>query len=273
MNAPRGFFRGTRCIRETNVAYSSALIQDTMGKKGKIFVGTSGWHYKHWIGTFYPEDMKSPQFTAYYVDHFSTVEINNSFYKLPSKETFESWASAVPKDFIFSVKANRFMTHMKKLKDPKTTFNNLIENAAGLKEKLGPILFQLPPRWKYNEQRFRAFLEVLPVEYRYTVEFRDPSWYTDSVYQLLRENNIAFCIYELEHHQSPAVTTAEFVYIRLHGPGNKYEGSYNDATLTQWSKSIKAWQSEGKNVFIYFDNDQNGYAAVNAKKLKEILSI
>lgn len=241
-------------------------------KKGKIFIGTSGWHYKHWIGTFYPKDMKAPEFTEHYVKYFSTVEINNSFYKLPSKETFDNWANSVPKDFIFSVKANRFMTHMKKLKDPKTTFNNLIENAVGLKDKLGPILFQLPPRWKYNEQRFKTFLEVLPRHYRYTIEFRDPSWYNDSAYQLLRENNVAFCIYELEYHLSPTITTADFVYIRLHGPGNKYEGSYDDAALEQWTKSIKSWQNEGKDVFIYFDNDQNGYAAMNAIRIQEMIN-
>src|SRR5690606_28208600 len=151
-----------------------------------------GWHYKSWVGHFYPNDLKPGDYTEHYIKYFQTVEINNSFYKLPSRETFGTWKDSVPKDFVFAVKANRFITHMKKLKDPKTTFTNFITQVEVLQEKLGPILFQLPPRWKYNEERFQAFLEILPSQYRYTFEFRDQSWYNDSAYKLLKAHNAAF---------------------------------------------------------------------------------
>ena len=239
----------------------------------KIYIGTSGWHYKSWVGPFYPNDLKPSDYTAHYINFFQTVEINNSFYKLTSRETFENWRDSVPENFIFAVKANRFITHMKKLKDPKTTFTNFITQAEGLKEKLGPILFQLPPRWKFNEERFKAYLEILPPHYRYTFEFRDQSWYNDAAYNLLRAHNIAFCIYELEHHLSPLMITADFVYIRLHGPEGKYQGSYNEKTLVYWAENCKNWQRKGKDVFLYFDNDQNGYAALNARRLLEIIGL
>lgn len=243
-----------------------------MNNKGKIFIGTAGWHYNHWVGRFYPEEMKSKDFRDYYLKYFKTVEINNSFYRLPSYETFQNWRETTPEDFVFSVKASRFITHMKKLKDPQSTFANFIQNVEGLEEKLGPILFQLPPLWQYNEERFREFLDALPKNaYRYTFEFRNDTWYNESAYQLLEKNNMAFCIYELEYHQSPQIVTSDFVYIRLHGPGRKYEGSYNDEALKCWAEKCKGWQDENKDVYIYFDNDQLGYAAFNALKLIEIV--
>jgi uncharacterized protein YecE (DUF72 family) len=147
-----------------------------------------------------------------------------------------------------------------------------IAQAEALKDKLGPILFQLPPNWEYNEERFQSFLKELPTEYRYTFEFRDPSWYREEVYALLKQHNIAFCIYELGHHVSPAQVTADFVYVRLHGPGKKYQGDYNDATLQLWADRCAGWQKKALDVFIYFDNDQNGYAAKNAIKLKELIA-
>lgn len=239
-------------------------------KKSKIHIGTSGWHYKHWMGTFYPEGMKSKEFMDYYLNFFNTVELNNSFYRLPSAATFAQWKDSVPEDFIFAVKANRYITHMKKLKEPEQHFNNFIGNVEALKEKLGPILFQLPPGWKYNGKRLEEFIAVLPDDYRYTFEFRNHTWYNNEVYGLLKKKNIAFCIYELEHHMSPVETTADFVYVRLHGPDGKYSGSYSDETLSDWVKTCQEWSKEGKDVYFYFDNDQLGYAAFNAKKMTEL---
>lgn len=239
-------------------------------KKGKAYIGTSGWHYKHWVGTFYPENTKPEEFMAFYEQFFQTVELNNSFYHIPPAKTFENWAKSTPKDFIFSVKANRYITHVKKLKDSET-LSYFMSQADALKEKLGPILFQLPPNWQYNAERFQSFLEELPKGYRYTFEFRNPSWYNESTIELLKQHNIAFCIYELGHHESPVEITADFVYIRLHGPGEKYQGSYNDASLQQWSNRCDEWLKKNLDVFIYFDNDQNGYAAHNAKQLKVLI--
>ena len=239
-----------------------------MSKIGKTTIGTSGWHYIHWIGRFYPANTKPKDFKELYLKHFNTVELNSPFYHLPSAETFQNWKNSTPDGFIFAVKASRFITHMKKLKDPYQTFGNFIQNADHLEEKLGPILFQLPPKWEYNKERFIAFLDALPKNaYQYTFEFRNQTWYNDEVYDLLRKNNIAFCIYELEYHITPFIETADFIYIRLHGPEKKYSGSYSDEALLSWEEKCIKWNNAGKDVFVYFDNDQNAYAAFNALKL------
>jgi uncharacterized protein YecE (DUF72 family) len=240
-------------------------------RKGKIHIGTSGWHYKHWKGTFYPAHIKESQQFDEYRKSFSTVELNNSFYRLPTPQTFTAWRKATPKNFVFAVKGSRFITHMKKLNLDREGIKKFFTSVKNLKEKLGVILFQLPPKWKVNAARLNSFIKVLPKKYRYTFEFREHSWYNDDVYTILKKSNCAFCIYELEHHMSPMNVTADFVYVRLHGPGNKYQGSYTDDTLRQWAKRCKHWQSEGRDVFIYFDNDQEGYAAFNAVRLKELV--
>ncbi|QNF34240.1 DUF72 domain-containing protein [Adhaeribacter swui] len=237
----------------------------------KIWVGCSGYHYKHWRNIYYPAGTATPDYLAYYLKDFSTVEINNSFYRLPTPETFTGWYESVPADFLFAVKASRFITHMKKLKDPQQSLLRFLENVSFLKEKLGPILFQLPPQWSCNVDRLENFLQALPPYYRYTFEFRDHSWYNPEVYQLLALHKAAFCIYDLEYHLSPLQITADFVYVRLHGPVNKYDGSYSEETLTEWASRCKAWQQSGKEVFIYFDNDMHGYAPYNARRLQELV--
>ncbi|WMJ72156.1 DUF72 domain-containing protein [Cytophagaceae bacterium ABcell3] len=238
---------------------------------GKFFIGTSGWHYKHWVGSFYPDKTPPRKFMQHYLKYFSTTEINASFYRLPAEKTFQTWKDAVPDGFVFSVKASRYITHMKKLKDPHEPLANLFSRADVLEEKLGPILFQLPPGWKLNLDRLHYFLDALPTGYRYALECRNHTWYSEEVYDLLEKKNIAFCIYELEGHVSPFQLTADWVYVRLHGPGGKYEGSYDDKSLNKWAKEIKSWNGKGKDVYLYFDNDQNGYAAQNALRLNQIL--
>jgi uncharacterized protein YecE (DUF72 family) len=243
-------------------------------QKGKIHIGTSGWHYDHWVGTFYPADFKPKDFMAYFLKYFRTVELNNSFYHLPKPEVFKKWKKSVPDDFLFSVKASRYITHIKKLKDAKEGFAHFIDNAKALGKKLGPILFQLPPKWKYNEERLTDFLEALPKKkkYRYTMEFRDHTWYNESCYELLRKHNVAFCIYELQHHLSPLEATADFVYVRLHGPSIfKYAGNYSNKTLQLWADRCEEWSNQGKDVFVYFDNDQAGFAAFNGIRLMEMV--
>jgi uncharacterized protein YecE (DUF72 family) len=241
-------------------------------RQGKVYIGTSGWHYKHWKGTFYPADIKAAGQFAEYLRHFSSVEINNSFYRLPSPETFSTWRKTTPPDFTFAVKGSRFITHMKKLNLDKQGISKFFKSTSKLKEKLGVILFQLPPRWKVNIERLQSFIKVLPKRYRYAFEFREHSWYNDDVYAILRKSNCSFCIYELEYHLSPLEVTADFVYVRLHGPGNKYQGSYPDDALGQWADRCKNWQKQGKDVYFYFDNDQEGYAAFNALTLKKLVT-
>jgi uncharacterized protein YecE (DUF72 family) len=240
-------------------------------KQGRIFVGTSGWHYKHWIGTFYPPETKLHEQFNIYKQTFSTVEINNSFYRLPSPETFESWRKESPDNFLFVVKASRYITHQKKLKDPEDTTKRFFENVRYLKEKLGPILFQLPPTWKKNTERLEDFLRVLPKKFQYVFEFRNSTWYDEDIFSLLEKYNCAFCIYEIAGHVAPAKVTADFVYVRLHGPGNKYQGSYSQERLAQWAKQCRDWQQQGIDVFVFFDNDEQGYAAFNAQTLQEIM--
>lgn len=242
-------------------------------KKGKILIGTSGWKYDHWNGTFYPEELKKKNQLDFFTQQFDTVELNNSFYRQPTASNFTSWYHQVPKGFIYSVKANRYFTHLKKLKVSGTDLDDFLSAAEGLKTALGPILFQLPPKWKINVERFKSFLELLPKNFRYTFEFREPSWYHEDIFNLLKEYNAAFCIYELGGHLSPVISTADFVYIRLHGPGAKYQGSYTDDSLCTWKEKCMDWANIGKDVYVYFDNDQLGYAAFNALKLKELLKI
>jgi len=160
---------------------------------------------------------------------------------------------------------------MKKLKDPKSSLERFFKNADFLKEALGPILFQLPPRWRCNPERLGEFLSALPVEYLYAIEFREISWYNQQVYDLLKKYNVAFCIYELEYHQTPEVITANHMYIRLHGPEKKYEGSYSTEDLSNWAKKCQRWISDGKDIYFFFDNDQNGYAVENALLLKKYM--
>lgn len=238
-------------------------------KNARIFIGTSGWNYKHWKGIFYPEGLKDADEFAYYQKFFKTVEINSSFYHLPKAETFANWRKKTPKDFLFSVKGSRYITHNKKLITDDDSVEHFLDQASKLKEKLGPILFQLPPGWKLNLARLEEFLSKLPKRYRYTFELRNHTWFDPQVYDLLKKYNCALCIYDLEYFFSPVEVTADFVYIRFHGPETKYAGNYTSAFLKSWAKKILKWRDEGLDVFVYFDNDQNAYAVGNAKKLLE----
>ncbi len=240
---------------------------------GKIHIGTSGWHYKNWMGSFYPDGIKSPAFLDYYVKFFRTVEINNSFYRLPSRGTFALWKRTVPHDFVYAVKANQFITHMKQLREPKQHFNNFIGHADALEEKLGPILFQLPPDWNFNYERLVNFVNILPSSFRYAIEFRNYSWYNQQVYDLLHQKNIAFCIYEIDDHMSPMPVTAEYLYVRLHGPAGECAGSYNESALARWVSQCKTWTAEGRDVYFFFDNNQQGYAACNAQRMLELAAL
>ena len=210
---------------------------------GVVRIGTSGWHYQHWLGLFYPPKLAPKEMFRFYSLHFDTVELNNTFYRLPKPETFESWRDNSPDNFLYAVKASRFITHMKKLKDPESSTNKFFDGAERLAEKLGPILFQLPPRWGVNIERLIDFLAELPKEHRYVIEFRDESWLVKEVYDALRQFNVAFCIHDLAHMQTPLEITADFTYIRFHGPGAaKYRGSYSDSALRRWAERISQWR-------------------------------
>lgn len=239
-----------------------------------VHIGTSGWNYKHWKGEFYPQDVPQKKWLAYYVQHFETVEVNNTFYQLPEFNTFETWRDTVPTGFTFALKASRFITHMKKLKDPKPSSEKFFNRSERLEDKLGPILFQLPPGWQLNVERLTEFLQTIPSEHRYVFEFRNETWLTNEVYGLLRQHNVAFCIQDFRGKQSPREITADFTYVRMHGPGAMaYMGSYSVAALKNWARQIESWRKGLKDVYVYFNNDIGGCAVKDAMKLREMMSI
>jgi len=237
----------------------------------KLYIGTSGWNYKHWLGRFYPEKMRAAEMLEFYSRHFKTVELNNSFYHLPTVKAFHSWRETVPDDFVFAVKGSRFVTPMKKVKAPKTSTKKFFARVEHLAEKLGPILFQLPPHWHVNIERLATFLERLPTQYRYAFEFRGHSWFTDEVYELLKKHNAALCFYQMAGYESPHEITANFIYVRFHGTESTYGGSYTTSQLRGWARRIKKWRADSKEVFVYFNNDPEAHAVDNAKTLCSLL--
>ncbi|WP_234567797.1 DUF72 domain-containing protein [Rhodohalobacter sp. 614A] len=238
----------------------------------EIHIGTSGWNYDHWSGPFYPEELPKDKWLEHYQGQFETVEVNNTFYNLPNPETVENWKNTVPDHFKFSAKASRYITHMKKLKEPQESLDNMLNVFEAFGEKLGPVLFQLPPNWNFNEERLRNFTELLPDDVKTVFEFRDESWINDATFNILREKNAAFCIYDLAGYQSPMEVTADFVYVRLHGPSDfKYQGKYNYDQLAWWTDRLHEWRYEDKDVYLYFDNDEQGFAPQNALELKDMV--
>ena len=237
-----------------------------------VHIGTSGWHYAHWRGPFYPADLPPGRMLKFYAERFDTVEINNSFYRLPAAPAIQTWCRETPAGFCFAAKASRYITHNRKLNDPEETMEKFIVQIKKLGRRLGPILFQLPPGWKINVERLDHFLSALPRRHRYVFEFRNPTWNVSPVYDVLRRHNAAFCIYELAGFLSPLEITADFTYLRLHGPGNKYQGDYSKHSLQEWANRIESWRKELKYIYVYFDNDQAGFAPKNALELKQLVT-
>lgn len=235
------------------------------------YIGTSGWHYPHWQGPFYPQDLAPSAWLDYYARYFATVEINNSFYRLPSRAAVRAWKVATPAGFTFAIKASRYITHMKKLRAPQASLRAFLAATQSLGNQCGPLLFQLPPRWHCRPERLAAFLKALPKNRECAFELRDPSWHNPQVYALLRRHNAAFCIYELAGFESPQVITADFVYIRLHGPAAyAYGGCYAESALQQWAERIRSWKKL-RRAYVYFDNDEGAYAVRNALVLRALL--
>ena len=238
--------------------------------KGKCLIGTSGFSYDHWDGVFYPRGMPAKERLKFYARSFATVEINNTFYHLPKEETFRGWASSVPAGFIFAIKASRFITHIKRLKDVEPV-GNLLNRLRPLGKGLGPILFQLPPNWNCDPARLSAFLERLPEGFKYSLEFRDRSRFNKEVYSLMEKRGVAFCIHDLLGLDCPFVVTAPLVYIRFHGTVGKYMGRYSKEDLRRWAERIEGLLKREHQVYTYFNNDAFGYAVENALELRDIL--
>jgi uncharacterized protein YecE (DUF72 family) len=239
---------------------------------GRCHVGTSGWHYPHWRGRFYPPDLGPRDYLGFYAERFGTVEVNSTFYRLPTAAAVGTWARETPPGFVFACKASRGITHMKKLKDPAATLGPFLERMAVLADKLGPLLFQLPPNWRPNPARLADFLEALPANRRAVFELRDRRWHRADIYDLLSRHNRAFCIFDLAGQLSPLEITADFVYIRLHGPAEAYRGGYGPTALADWAERIADWRAEGRDVYCYFDNDAEAQAIADARALTDRLA-
>jgi uncharacterized protein YecE (DUF72 family) len=241
--------------------------------RGRCFIGTSGWSYRHWRGPFYPKDMaKSADQLRFLAERFDAVEVNGTFYRLIEADTFRRWREATPERFVFACKGSRYLTHMKRLKDPEPGVRRFFERVEALEDQLGPIVFQLPGRFKPECQRLAQFLEALPAKHRYAFEFRDPAWFEPAILEVLGARNAALCLYEFAGKEAPREVTADFVYIRLHGPDGAYQGSYDDKALRTWARRIATWAKNGLDVHCYFDNDDRGHAPKNALRLREMLA-
>jgi uncharacterized protein YecE (DUF72 family) len=239
----------------------------------RVLVGTSGWHYDSWRGPFFPKGLRAKDQLQYYASQLPTTELNGVFYRTPSLDAVSAWSAQTGQDFVFAWKASKFITHWKRLSDNCANSLALMEERLSLLgEKAGPILFQLPPNFAADAERLAAFFKLLSKKRRYSFEFRHPSWYQASIMKLLSQHNAALCL--SDHHDAPAPwkRTADFVYIRGHGPGGRYKGHYRSETLSEWAARIKSWKKQGCDVFVYFDNDQKSAAPADALKLRQLLN-
>jgi uncharacterized protein YecE (DUF72 family) len=241
-----------------------------------VRVGCSGWQYKHWRGDFYPAELSTTRWFEHYSRTFDTVEINNSFYRWPPPETFAKWREQAPKAFLYAVKASRFLTHMKKLKDPEEPVARTFENVKPLGPHLGPLLYQLPPRWPVNVERFEHFLKTVKrartnfrIGLYQTIEFREPSWYTDEIFALLRKYNVALCLHDMQGSATPKMAVGPFIYVRYHFGTQKYGGRYEDVRLDEWAEWLAECVRKGLPVFAYFNNDTGGHAPRDAVRLRD----
>ncbi len=238
----------------------------------RFWIGTSGWNYPHWRERFYPRHIPSELWLPYYAAHFPTVEINNTFYRLPDPAFVERWAAEAPHGFKFAVKASRFLTHIKRLKDCREPLQTFLDRVLLLGGTLGPLLFQLPPQMKRNDDRLADFLRLIPRELGAVFEFRNPSWHVQSVFDLLQSHNRAYCI--MDHPLLPRhlIATSDLVYVRFHTAGVEHDHRYTDEQLRWWARALERL-SAGRTAWIYFNNDVRGHAIANAFRLAELMDV
>lgn len=234
-------------------------------KQGRFRVGTSGFHYHHWKGVFYPEGLPQSKWFSYYAERFDSVEINNTFYQLPPASTFDLWHEQAPPGFLYALKFSRYGSHWTRLKKPKSTIGKFLKVAERLETFLGPILVQLPPHWKANPQRLDAFLAAAPRSHHWVIEFRNPDWLKEEVYKILERHGAALCIHDMIANH-PRVLTTDWTYLRYHG--ERYSGSYSRQKLAAEGRWIRRERAAGVHVFAYFNNDVQGFAVKNAAELR-----
>ncbi|MDQ6893242.1 MAG: DUF72 domain-containing protein [Acidobacteriota bacterium] len=247
------------------------MVVSASRTRGVFRVGCSGWQYRHWRRDFYPANLPASRWFDHYAERFDTVEINNSFYRLPESSVFEAWRRRAPRGFLYAVKASRYLTHNKKLKDPEEPIERFFERAGHLRGKLGPVLYQLPPGWKVNLDRLRAFLDLLPQRVRHVIEFRDPSWYAAPVLEALDRRGVALCLHDMPGAAPERRSAGPFVYVRFHGYDERYGGRYSEERLEDWAGWLTGRVTEGRDVYAYFNNDSGGHAPRDALRLRAML--
>jgi uncharacterized protein YecE (DUF72 family) len=243
-----------------------------MRKRPSLFIGTSGFYYTDWRGCFYPAQLPTRDYLPFYSTRFNSLEVNSTFYRLPLETTLARWRDIAPESFVFAVKASRFITHVKRLEDAEGSVLPFLDRIRCLGAKLGPVLLQLPSRFPFNGDKLGKFCKVLSKDVRYAFEFRDPGWFRQETCDILSQHNMAFCIYHYSGTLSPDVVTADFVYIRFHGPlMEPYRGAYPDEFLREWAGKVRSWLKRGVAVYVFFDNTMEGHAIVDAVKMQLLL--
>lgn len=237
----------------------------------KYHVGCSGWHYEHWRGLYYAQELPRPKWLSFYAQQFDTVELNNSFYRVPSEKAFTSWRESTPENFVFAVKVSRYITHIKRLRNLGSAVENFLSRAGFLREKLGPLLYQLPPSMKRNDELLRDFLSSLAPEYQHVIEFRHESWIDEGVFDILRRHNVGLCVFDMPGFTCPPVATADFAYVRFHGSQGLYSSCYSEEELSQWAQKIARLGKDVKVSYTYFNNDAEAFAVKNAIRLRNLL--
>ncbi len=236
-----------------------------------LYIGTSGWSYNHWREVFYPKGLRNREWLSYYVTQFNSVEVNATYYRLPKDSTVTKWHDTAPEHFVFVVKANKQITHIKRLAECEEPLGRMLDRIRPLDDHLGPILFQLPPSFHKDVTRVESFLNILPSDGRYVVEFRHESWNHPETFDLLRRYGIAYCIVSAPKLEPVVEVTAPFAYFRMHGPGRWYRDSYSDGQLEWWAGRIGPILEQGTDVYVFFNNDIDGHAPHNAAKLRAML--
>jgi uncharacterized protein YecE (DUF72 family) len=240
--------------------------------RAQIRIGCSGWQYGHWRGDFYPRGLAQDRWLEFYAERFDTVELNNSFYRLPEGDVFASWARRSPRDFLMAVKASRYLTHLRRLRQPREPLDRLWSRASRLGDHLGPMLYQLPPRWKRNVERLAAFADAVPRHRLQAIEIRDPDWYHADTYAVMGRGDLALCLHDMPGSASEPLPVGPFVYVRFHGSGAKYAGRYPGQRLRAWADRLVEWSAEGQPCYAYFNNDVGGHAFRDATRLRDMVA-
>jgi uncharacterized protein YecE (DUF72 family) len=236
-----------------------------------ILVGTSGWQYRDWRGALYPPGLRQADWLAWYSRHFSTVEVNNAFYRLPEASMFARWAAETPPDFVVAVKASRYLSHVKRLRDPEEPVHRLVDRARALGSRLGPILLQLPPNLPARLDDLAATLQAFPAEIRIAVEFRHPSWFTDETAALLRARDAAFCLADSPSRRTPRWRTASWGYLRFHEGRASPRPCYGRQALQTWVRELADLFEPRCDVYVYFNNDRGACAVRNARQFRALV--